>query len=142
MIVKTGNIWIYHFRKYPVCIPTNGSINKSGDLVMGRGLAYQARKKYQDLSRILAGLVKMNGNVVQYIPEYNIISFPVKHSWNQIADIKLIEQSTIQLMELKEKNNIETIILPKVGCGNGKLQFNEVKKVLEKYLDDNYIILI
>ena len=33
------------------------------------------------------------------------------------------------------------IYLPKVGCGNGKLDWKNVELILDKYLDERFIVV-
>lgn len=68
----------------------------------------------------------------------------MKHNWWEKADTSLIEQSTLQL-----KDFFDTIIggyptpiyLVRPGCGNGQLDWKDVKPILEKYLDDRFTIV-
>lgn len=45
----TGNIWDYHEKGYWIVITTNGTVKANGEAVMGRGVALQAKRKYQGL---------------------------------------------------------------------------------------------
>jgi len=132
-----GNIWDYYDKQgYWVVIPTNGFVKKTGEAVMGRGLALQAKEKVKGLSYILGDKIREYGNHVFIIGD-GIVSFPVKHNWYENADLKLIEQSALELKELmKVKNFKPGIVMPKVGCGNGRLYWGYVKPILRQYLDD------
>ena len=35
----------------------------------------------------------------------------------------------------------ETVVLPRLGCGLGQLRWDDVKPILERYLDDRFIVL-
>ena len=125
------------------CITTNGTIKKNGDAVMGRGCAKEAAQQYPHLPSLLGVLIEQNGNRVQELDIIDsltlLVAFPVKHNWWEKADIKLIEQSCKQLIELDEKYKC---LLPRPGCGNGQLDWKtEVKPICEKYLGDNITIV-
>jgi hypothetical protein len=108
---------------------------------MGRGLAYQAKMKYPNLPKELGSYIKDHGNIVFVFEEYRLLTFPVKHNWWELADLKLIEESTKQLKELLLNHPwISPIYMPHIGCGNGGLKWNTVKKILEIYLDSRFII--
>lgn len=145
----TGNIWekyekgLHYNDGTYIVIPTNGFVRKNGTCVMGRGLALQAAKKFPELGKQLGDRIKEYGNVIFTFCNINIITFPVKHNWWENADLKLIEQSAKDLATIYKYNlsGLPTpVYLPRVGCGNGKLNWKDVKPILEKYLDDRFII--
>lgn len=99
MEVIKDNIW--RFRPYSyIIVPTNGMVRNDGACVMGRGLALQAKQQHPKLPFQLGQKLENTGNHVYQFHEYLIITFPVKHKWFKKADLKLIEQSCIELREL------------------------------------------
>jgi len=135
------DIWRFH-KKYPICITTNGFVkNGTGECVMGRGIALEAKNKFPKLPKELGFKITKFGNDVFYFKDYNLFSFPVKHNWFEKADLKLIEKSCIQLLGLVNDYKFTNIFLPKVGCGNGKLLWKDVKPILEFILDDRFYII-
>jgi len=142
MKVIKGNIWDYHKKGHYIVIPTNGFVKSNGECVMGAGLAKQAREKYPNFPMLLGTFIKSHGNVVHYINPH-MLSFPVKHHWKQKADLPLIEQSTRNLAFVGAATTVDTVYLPKVGCGNGKLNWKDVEPILDKYLnqDDKFVVV-
>ena len=139
-----GNIWDYHKGDDYIVIPTNGTIKKNGELVMGRGLALQAKLRYPELPLFLGKLVSDFGNHLFRLDQYKLLSFPVKDNWWEVASLELIEESTKQLAgSIGLASGIRgNIYLPRVGCGNGKLSWSQVKSILEKcLLDDRFIVV-
>jgi hypothetical protein len=138
------NLWFFfYFNSSWIVIPTNGFVKKNGECVMGKGIALQAKEKFPDLPKELGDRIKEFGNRVFTFWKYHIITFPVKHNWWERADLGLIEDSTKELQEIFKYNlsGIKTpVYLPRVGCGNGKLDWTKVKPILEKYLDDRFIV--
>lgn len=139
------DIWKFWQKDNYIIIPTNGFVKKTGQLVMGKGLAWQAKLHIHNLDYILGNYVSKFGNVPHILENY-IISFPVKHNWWEKADLKLIEKSAVNLktaIEYPECGAKITlpIYCPKVGCGNGKLSWEQVEPILKKYLKD-YIIIV
>ena len=68
-----------------------------------------------------------------------IIAFPVKHHWAQKADLELIRKSAEQLVEISQY--CERVLIPRPGCGNGQLNWEEVKPILEEILDDRFYVI-
>lgn len=128
-----------------ICVPTNGSIKADGRNIMGCGVAKQAAELFPELPLILGEKLQTFGNYFHYLKyfedrAYTIASFPVKHFWqDEEADLKLIEASCKDLVESTMPE--VTVALPRVGTGAGRRLWSEVKPVLEKYLDDRFIIV-
>jgi O-acetyl-ADP-ribose deacetylase (regulator of RNase III) len=126
--------WKLHGEGQYLCILTNGTVKEGNRLVMGKGIALEAKEKFFNLPNELGKLVKNQGNRVYNMFDYRIISFPVKHAWWCEADIKLIEKSAKELKVLlslfKKKGEAYKVVLPRPGCGLGRLSWEEVKKVI------------
>ncbi|MGH7181732.1 MAG: ADP-ribose-binding protein [Nitrospiraceae bacterium] len=140
-LVKTmqgikGNIWTFHPANW-IVIPTNGSIKKDGCAVMGRGLALDASRRYPLFPQQLGQVLKQVGNHNAVWAAFKIITFPVKHEWHEEADITLIEESMKNLITVP----FGDIYMPRVGCGNGRLKWEDVKPIIEQYVDDRFIIV-
>jgi len=138
-----------HYNSYEdwlICITTNGTVKKNGDAVMGAGIANEAKKKYPAFPSLLGSKLKNYGNDVHYLGD-NIITFPVKHNWYETADIDLIIKSCKQLMNALDNLTVKRgydvyAILPRPGCGNGKLDWEtQVKPVISKILDDRIWVI-
>lgn len=133
-----ANLWDFS-SQYKV-ITTNGSYKNDGKAVMGRGCAKEAAEIYPKLPSWL-GIVLMNkGNHVHLFPD-GIITFPVKHNWWERADLALIGRSTLELVELVDGLETESVVMPRPGCGNGKLSWDVVKLVLEPHLDERFTVV-
>ena len=130
-----GDLWKANLN-FIRCITTNGDIKINGELVMGKGIALQAAQRYPKLPKLLGDCVKSKGNIVHYIKEYNIISFPTKIDWREKSNIELIKQSCYQLNILLNDINKQAV-LPKPGCANGGLDWErEVKPIISTILTD------
>lgn len=146
-----GNAWDLIKTDYDVlCLTTNGTIKANGECVMGRGIAFEAKQRFPLIPKIVGDVLKKHGNVINMIGNIKlgksgksvyIYTFPVKHNWWETADIKLIERSARQLVETANKNDWKKVLLPRPGCGNGHLNWTEVKQMLEPLLDDRFHIV-
>ena len=64
-----------------MCITTNGFVKKSGQAVMGRGIAKQIKDKIPKIDLQLGNLIFIDGNRVNIIRKYadtTLVAFPVK----------------------------------------------------------------
>lgn len=139
-----GNIWDYHKKGHWIVITTNGTVKANGEAVMGRGVAAQAKARFPKLPYILGDVIREVGNVLHHWGQEGLIFFPVKYNYWEKANISLIEQSVQQLKDFFG-NTVEDyptpIYLVRPGCGNGQLDWKDVKPILEKYLDDRFIVV-
>lgn len=144
MVEVTGDMW--DFKVINLCITTNGFVKKDGRAVMGAGCAKEAVDRYKlwDLPKILGDKIKANGNRFQQLhvdKRHTLWAFPVKHNWWEIADLNLIERSCRELAEHCAKTG-HRFILPRPGCGNGKLDWEtQVKPICSKYLGDTVMVV-
>lgn len=148
-------------------ITTNGFVKNNGACVMGRGIAKQVADAIPVVPFVIGNLINTSGNNVALLPKIqkgipDLIMFPVKPSmvinngfnvvkhcktsYGQVtpgflakASIKIIEQSLQQLVELTNKNSWKVILIPHVGCGAGELDFEIIKPLMEKYLDNRFV---
>lgn len=65
-----------------------------------------------------------------------IINFPTKKHWRQPSKYEYIESGLIALAELLVKEDIKSVALPPLGCGNGGLEWPRVRTLIEKYLGE------
>ena len=139
MLEATGNLWNFEGVH---CITTNGFVKNDGTAVMGRGCAKEARDKYPYLSTTLGTRLTNGGNHVYYFEAENLMIFPVKEFWWQSASLELILASSKELMVLVQRIKLtEQLYLPQPGCGNGQLQWEAVKPVIEPVLSDQVTVI-
>lgn len=123
------------------CITINGFVKNNNECVMGRGVAFQAKKKYPQLAKAIGRLIRESGNHVYHLSAYDIVTFPVKHNWWEKANLMLIRQSIVELETLINiMPEIKKVALPRPGCGNGRLSWEEVKPLVA-ILDDRFYLI-
>ena len=91
----------------------------------------------KDYDKIISG----HRNKIQNMSRYynSVTTIP---GWMCKARLDIIESSAKKLLELFiEKNLQKFFVLPKVGCGNGELNWMDVEPILDKYLNDIAIIV-
>lgn len=149
MIEVKGNLWT--FPADIRVITTNGTLKKNGEAVMGRGCALEATVRYDGIARVLGNSIRNHGNHVAFIygSVEGIYSFPVKHDWWDMADLALIERSAGELVKLMDAlpTNAASllqhtrVVMPRPGCGNGRLKWADVKPILEPILNDRFHVI-
>lgn len=131
-------------------ITTNGTIKKDGRAVMGKGCADQAKNKYPGLDELFGMMLRVYGNralILQSPPLDALWSFPVKHNWQDAADLELIARSAAKVAQYADRHEelfgirAPRILLPRPGCGNGRLDWKDVKPVIVDLLDDRFTVV-
>ena len=125
-----------------VCITTNAFVRKDGRLVMGRGAAYEATKRFPNCDRVFGSMV--NSHLCAYgiliHPDRGspiLAAFQVKTHWADLADLTLIEKSVTVLDRLARRDWKHLKVgLNFPGIGNGGLKEVDVLPLLKR-LPDN-----
>jgi hypothetical protein len=61
--------------------------------------------------------------------------------WAAVASLDLIVQSLKELVELTNKKEWKRVVLPLPGCGAGELMEEDILPILQKELDDRFILV-
>ena len=61
--------------------------------------------------------------------------------WACVADVEIIKQSALELVDYVNKTNWTCVVLPRPGCGAGELSWGIVKPILESILDDRFVCM-
>lgn len=108
--------------------------------VMGKGIALQFRRKWPANFKAYEAACKRkevvpckmfvfdNGRLVE--PKY-IINFPTKRHWRQLSRMSDIECGLVDLIAQVKALNIKSIAIPPLGCGNGGLEWSDVRPLIE-----------
>jgi hypothetical protein len=162
MIEVTGNLFTYNPKTFPLektpdsieellsfepsygntlrCITTCGIVNKNGYLVMGAGIAKEAKRRFNELPYIFGERVDERGNHLHIVEKYGVASFPTKNDWKDPSDINLIAQSCRELFHFTKK--WDYVLLPRVGCTNGGLLWKDVRPIIASYLHSDKFIVV
>lgn len=109
---------------------------------MGKGIAYQFKMRYPDNNRryedvCCAGKLRP-GQILSYVERgTTIINFPTKDEWRKPSRIEYIQDGLDALINELPGLGVKTIALPPLGCGNGGLDWQIVKKVIEEKLSNS-----
>lgn len=124
-------------------IVTNSYIKRNGELVMGQGIANEAREKFPGLASRLGGVISSyDGHlgvygllVSPFYPRKNFGCFQVKTDFTEKIEIPLIIKSTKMLMEwIDSKNDTVRVDLEfpidHVSKGRGTAEIASIIKML------------
>jgi hypothetical protein len=147
MIETEGDLW--EINADARCITTNGIIKKNGDAVMGAGLAKEAAIRYPQLPLLLGSALFSAGNRVHLLLPMKqtdwhhnwLVSFPTKNDWKDKSDMDLIAKSCKELVRMSDNMRWRKVLLPRVGCGLGQLSWDDVRVVLEEFLDNRFVVV-
>jgi O-acetyl-ADP-ribose deacetylase (regulator of RNase III) len=117
------------------------TVNTEG--VMGKGIALQFKEKFPENYRLYRAACKQKEVQVGKMfvtethqlmgPRY-IINFPTKSHWKERSRLSYIEDGLADLKLVLADLQIESLALPPLGCGNGGLDWNIVRPVIEQEL--------
>ena len=151
MRYEQGNIFEIAGDGQAICIPVNGSVDEDGNAMMDSGLAKIAVERYgQKIRQRLGECVKTYGNRAFILGNASnisgthfVLSYPTKNDYREkSANVSLICKSGEQIEGICTKYNITKCYLPKVGCGSGKLDWeNTVEPWLSQMLDDRFVVV-
>lgn len=107
--------------------------------VMGKGIALQFKNKYPEMfsayQRMCENHILDTGKLYLWkSPEKWVLMFPTKKHWRNPSKIEYIESGLKKFVDNYEQLGIESIAFPRLGCGNGNLDWDIVKPLMEKYL--------
>lgn len=111
--------------------------------VMGKGIALQFKERFPMNFKIYAeackkGEMKIGQMLVvkeHFLDgEVIVINFPTKTEWFKKSQYDYIEQGLKDLANVIVEYKIQSIAIPPLGCGNGGLNWDKVKMLIDKYL--------
>lgn len=113
------------------------TINTVG--VMGKGVALEFKKRYPEMYYRYKELCEENrldvGDLFLWRKEKKwVLLFPTKKHWRNPSKMEYIEMGLQKFVANWDKLGADSIAFPRLGCGNGGLDWNDVQPLMEKYL--------
>lgn len=114
------------------------TVNEVG--VMGKGIAMMFREAFPQNTRIYetackAGEVKVGKMLVtrerDQIGQPWIINFPTKKHWRNPSKLEWVREGLRDLVQVITDRQIRSIAVPPLGCGNGGLDWRQVREEIE-----------
>jgi O-acetyl-ADP-ribose deacetylase (regulator of RNase III) len=114
--------------------------------VMGKGIALQFKNMFPNNFKLYAqacknkevkvGQLLVTEEEALLTGKKIIINFPTKTNWRLPSEYQFIQAGLTELVRVIKEKNIKSIAIPPLGSGNGGLDWNKVKQILEKYLKE------
>jgi O-acetyl-ADP-ribose deacetylase (regulator of RNase III) len=119
------------------------SVNTVG--VMGKGIALMFKEAFPEnfhdyeeackRQEVRVGRMFVTENRALEGPHW-IINFPTKKHWRHPSKIEWITEGLKDLRRVIQEYNIRSIALPPLGSGNGRLDWRDVRPVIQSLLGD------
>lgn len=132
----TGNLWTAEVDALVNPVNTVG--------VMGKGLALAFKEAFPENFVAYAQACKAGElapghlHIVQRLaaPRF-IVNFPTKRHWRNPSKFEFIREGLTDLVVRVRELKIASIAIPALGCGNGGLDWNEVRPlIVTAFADD------
>lgn len=113
------------------------TVNLEG--VMGKGIALEFKTRYPEMYKQYRRVCetkefKVGGLHLWRGPDKWVLNFPTKTTWRKPSRMEYIEAGLEKFVSSYEDMGITSISFPPLGCGNGQLQWEDVRPVMESYL--------
>lgn len=113
--------------------------------VMGKGIALQFKRAYPNNfkaynqacqnEQVEIGKLFVTKDRNLSTGEKVIINFPTKKNWRKPSEYEYIEKGLQDLLNVIDSYKIKSIAIPPLGAGNGGLEWEKVKRIISKHLN-------
>ena len=145
---EIGDMWGAYATADLFLITTNATVTARGTLVMGRGIARQARDRFPGLAEALGqhilnicggpsaslrtGLGEYGLLISPRWPAAKLGAFQVKQHYSQPASLELIRRSAVTLCAWCAAHPTATVAVNFPGIGNGRLRRADVLPIVTR----------
>ena len=107
--------------------------------VMGKGLALEFKRRYPKMFGVyyamcFTGTFRIGDLFIYTENGKMIVNFPTKKHWRYPSRIEYIEAGLVQFAREYKQDGITSVAFPKLGCGYGGLNWQDVKVLMEAAL--------
>lgn len=113
--------------------------------IMGKGIALMFKEQFPrnfeayaracDAGEMRIGKMFVTENGELFGPRW-IINFPTKTHWRVKTRIEWVEEGLKDLVRVIREKDIRSIAIPPLGCGNGGLDWHDVRPLIESALEE------
>ena len=114
--------------------------------IMGKGIALQFKNLFPNNYKVYAKACKEKTFYIGQLlvteeesllaGKKTIINFPTKTDWRKPSEYNFIETGLKELIKVIKEKKIKSIAIPPLGAGNGGLDWNKVKPLIESHLSN------
>jgi O-acetyl-ADP-ribose deacetylase (regulator of RNase III) len=141
LLFKTGDILTSKAEALVNTVNTQG--------VMGKGIALQFKITYPNNFKLYKKACENNEVTIGKLfvtkdsnistGEKYIVNFPTKTTWRKPSQYDYIEKGLLNLKDIIKEYGFKSIAIPPLGAGNGGLEWQKVKSLIQNYLNDTNI---
>ena len=107
--------------------------------IMGKGIAHQFARAFPEMAASYAkdckaGLVRLGEVRLHREDGRVILNFPTKDHWRANSRLADIESGLRSLRHVLVRERITSVAVPPLGCGNGGLNWSDVRPLIEREL--------
>lgn len=107
--------------------------------VMGKGIALEFKTRFPDMFEAYKLACEDGELTVGKLHIWRtstpwVLNFPTKTTWRKPSTLDYIERGLETFCKNYRKAGITSISFPPLGCGNGQLNWNDVRPLMERYL--------
>jgi O-acetyl-ADP-ribose deacetylase (regulator of RNase III) len=115
------------------------TVNTEG--VMGKGIAKRFKSEYPAMFKEYKKLCDAGELVIGKLQlwkgaEHWVINFPTKTTWRKPSSLDYLVAGLETFRAVYQQIGITSVAFPPLGCGNGELEWKEVRPVMEHYLEN------
>jgi O-acetyl-ADP-ribose deacetylase (regulator of RNase III) len=140
IIEESGNLFDSHYQTFGVTVNAFG--------VMGAGIALECRDRFGEVYVKYSGACARRHFATDQLliapitsatywdnQKKQVLCILTKYHWSQPSTIAMVEASLKAIREQYVALGIESLAIPLLGCGKGKLKPERVQPLIEAYLD-------
>ena len=146
MKIIYDDIFNIHKQGGVIGITTNSCLDRNGYLVMGKGIALQAKKLFPELPRDwgkIMTLLSPTTNYTFYDETHRMFAIQTKNHWRRPSNTCLISASLDIVISTAEQLQLSEVYIPPLGCGNGGLNWDtQIKPLIENKHSSNIIVVL
>lgn len=106
---------------------------------MGKGIALQFKQyfpeMFEEYRRLCEDGQLQIGTLHLYQTRHKkILNFPTKQEWRRPSKLEYIERGLETFVRIYRDAGIHSVAFPPLGCGNGELDYADVRPLMEQYL--------
>ena len=116
--------------------------------IMGAGLALDFKIKYPEMFEVYKNICNKHFLRVGF-PEIiyfgnslgSVVLFPTKNHWQKPSELHWIKRGLVDLAAGADldynawRRTVTSIHIPKLGCGNGSLEWSDVRPLIAQFVD-------
>jgi O-acetyl-ADP-ribose deacetylase (regulator of RNase III) len=104
---------------------------------MGKGIATEFRRRFPAMykeykSRCADGRFQLGGVFTWKEDSLTVFNLGTQRTWRTPAELPAVEQAVSKMIRLAEDAGIESIGLPRIGAGLGRLRWEDVRAAIER----------